>query len=307
MPSKTDVAVLKNNPDIETKMPKKGPLSEKTMKVYNQVLEAVRKELGVAVNFEEDTEMVWNVIRKARGGDASQATIRTRLSAIMNYLREENENADFYRKKLDESWESDKEERTNPKTYEAKETDMKWTDVANIHTKLKGEDQLIIALYTLAKAPRRLEYRNMLVVNNMKHTLNKDRNYLLWNSVPRFVFNNYKTVAVHGRQVIRVPLPLQRIIAPHIRMGEPLLAKLQHEEYTDAQFSDKVRRIMKSELGEKYSVNDFRHAFITQFLARNPTTDARMRIASLMGNTIAAQLTYDRRRNDADDGGDVSD
>jgi hypothetical protein len=287
-------------------MPKGGPLSEKTMKVYNQVLEAVRKELGVAVNFEEDTEMVWNVIRRARGGDASQATIRTRLSAIMNYLREEGEDADFYRKKLDESWEVDKDKRTDPKTYEAKETDLKWKDVANIHTKLKDEDQLIIALYTLAKAPRRLEYRNMLVVNNMKHTHNKDRNYLLWNSVPRFVFNNYKTSGKYGRQVVRVPLPLQRIIAPHIRMGEPLLAKLQHEEYTDAQFSDKIRRIMKSELGEKYSVNDFRHAFITQFLSRNPTTDARMRIASLMGNSMGEQLTYDRRHK-TDDSGDVSD
>jgi hypothetical protein len=64
---------------------------------------------------------------------------------------------------------------------------------------------------------------------------------------------------------------------------------------------------MKNELGEKYSVNDFRHAFITQFLSKNPTTEARMRIASLMGNTVGAQLTYDRRRKDADDDGDVSD
>lgn len=288
-------------------MPKHGPKSEKTMKVYNQILEAVRKELGVAVDFEQDTEAVWNVIRMARGSDASQQTIRTRLSAIINYLREEKEDFDFYQKKIDASWEIDKDKRTDPKTYEAKETDLKWSDVANIHTKLEGEDQLIIALYTLAKAPRRLEYRNMLVVNGMKHTHNEERNYLVWNTIPRFVFNDYKTAKVHGRQVIRVPLPLQRILAPHIRMGQPLIAKLQHEEYTDAQFSDKVRRIMKNELGEKYSVNDFRHAFITQFLSKNPTTEARMRIASLMGNTVGAQLTYDRRRKDADDDGDVSD
>lgn len=288
-------------------MPKHGPKSEKTMKVYNQILEAVRKELGIAVDFEQDTEAVWNVIRMARGGDASQQTIRTRLSAIINYLREEKEDFDFYQKKIDASWEIDKDKRTDPKTYEAKETDLKWSDVANIHTKLEGEDQLIIALYTLAKAPRRLEYRNMLVVNGMKHTHNEERNYLVWNTIPRFVFNDYKTAKVHGRQVIRVPLPLQRILAPHIRMGQPLIAKLQHEEYTDAQFSDKVRRIMKNELGEKYSVNDFRHAFITQFLSKNPTTEARMRIASLMGNTVGAQLTYDRRRKDADDDGDVSD
>jgi hypothetical protein len=87
-------------------------------------------------------------------------------------------------------------------------------------------------------------------------------------------------------------------------MGEPLISKLQHEEYTDAQFSDKIRRITKRELGEKYSVNDFRHAFITQFLARNPTTDARMRIASLMGNSMGEQLTYDRRQKDSDSDSD---
>ena len=282
-------------------MPKHGAKSEKTKKVYEGILEAVRKELGVAVNFEEDTAAVWGVIRMARGRDASQATIRTRLSAIMNYLREEGEDADFYRQKLEESFEIDKDKRSDPKTYEAKETDLKWADVANIHTKLSGEDQLIIALYTLAKAPRRLEYYNMLVVNSMKHAQNKTRNYLVWNSMPRFVFNAYKTSGKYGKQVIRVPLPLQRIIAPHIRMGQPLLAKLQHEEYTDAQLSDKIRRIMKSELGEKYSVNDFRHAFITQFLARNPTTDARMRVASLMGNSMGEQLTYDRRHKTDDD------
>ena len=285
-------------------MPREGVHSSKTVKVYEQVLEAVRKELGVAVDFEEDTAAVWNVIRVARGRDASQATIRTRLSAIINHLKTEGENYDFYRQKLDDSWKIDKDKRTDPKTYEAKEDDLKWEDVANLHTKLKGEDQLMIALYTLAKAPRRLEYSNMLVVNSMKHARNKDRNYLVWNSIPRFVFNHYKTVRVHGRQVVRVPLPLQRIIEPHIRMGEPLLAKLQHEEYTDAQFSDKIRRITKRELGEKYSVNDFRHAFITQFLSRNPTTDARMRIATLMGNTIGAQLTYDRRHKDFEDDDD---
>jgi len=285
-------------------MPKHGAKSEKTKKVYEAILEAVRKELGVAVNFEEDTAAVWGVIRMARGRDASQSTIRTRLSAIMNYLRAEDETYDFYQKKLEESFEVDKDKRADPKTYEAKEDDMKWKDAADLHMKLKGEDQLIIALYTLAKAPRRLEYRNMLVVNSMKHAQNKARNYLVWNSMPRFVFNDYKTSGKYGKQVIRVPLPLQRIIAPHIRMGEPLISKLQHEEYTDAQFSDKIRRITKRELGVKYSVNDFRHAFITQFLARNPTTDARMRIASLMGNSMGEQLTYDRRQKDSDSDSD---
>jgi hypothetical protein len=240
----------------------------------------------------------------ARGRDASQSTIRTRLSAIMNYLRAEDETYDFYQKKLEESFEVDKDKRADPKTYEAKEDDMKWKDAADLHMKLEGEDQLIIALYTLAKAPRRLEYRNMLVVNSMKHAQNKARNFLVWNSMPRFVFNDYKTSGKYGKQVIRVPLPLQRIIAPHIRMGEPLISKLQHEEYTDAQFSDKIRRITKRELGVKYSVNDFRHAFITQFLARNPTTDARMRIASLMGNSMGEQLTYDRRQKDSDSDSD---
>jgi hypothetical protein len=286
-------------------MPKHGAKSEKTKKVYEAILEAVRKELGVAVNFEEDTQAVWGVIRMARGRDASQSTIRTRLSAIMNYLRAEDETYDFYQKKLEESFEVDKDKRADPKTYEAKEDDMKWKDAADLHMKLEGEDQLIIALYTLAKAPRRLEYRNMLVVNSMKHAQNKARNFLVWNSMPRFVFNDYKTSGKYGKQVIRVPLPLQRIIAPHIRMGEPLISKLQHEEYTDAQFSDKIRRITKRELGVKYSVNDFRHAFITQFLARNPTTDARMRIASLMGNSMGEQLTYDRRQKD--DGSDSDD
>jgi len=285
-------------------MPKHGAKSEKTKKVYEAILEAVRKELGVAVNFEEDTAAVWNVIRMARGRDASQSTIRTRLSAIMNYLRAEDETYDFYQKKLEESFEVDKDKRADPKTYEAKEDDMKWKDAADLHMKLEGEDQLIIALYTLAKAPRRLEYRNMLVVNSMKHAQNKTRNYLVWNSMPRFVFNDYKTSGKYGKQVIRVPLPLQRIIAPHIRMGQPLISKLQHEEYTDAQFSDKIRRITKRELGVKYSVNDFRHAFITQFLARNPTTDARMRVASLMGNSMGEQLTYDRRQKDSDSDSD---
>jgi hypothetical protein len=168
--------------------------------------------------------------------------------------------------------------------------------------KYEGQDRLILALYTLAAAPRRLDYINMYVVHNQKLASLKDRNYLIWNTSPRFVFNEYKTSEKYGKQVIRVPLPLKRILDEIITekpTGQLLLSN-DGKQFTDAQFSDKVRRLTAKETGKKYSVNDFRHAWITGFLSRNPTTVGRIKMASLMGNSVASQLEYDRRHEELD-------
>lgn len=276
--------------------------SDQTVKVYGQIIEAIFKELGVAIDFEDDADVVWGAIQTARGRQASAATIRTRCSAIINYIQNNGGDPSFYKAKLRELFEEADKARHDPETYKRKENDAVWKDLSNLYMKYdKGQDRLILALYTLAAAPRRLDYINMYVVHNQKLAALKDRNYLIWNSSPRFVFNEYKTAEKYGKQIIRVPTPLRRILAETITekpTGQLLLSN-DGKQFTEAQFSDKVRRITGKH-GKKYSVNDFRHAWITAFLSRNPTTDGRIKMASLMGNSVASQLEYDRRQEQLD-------
>jgi hypothetical protein len=274
--------------------------SEQTAKVYSQIIEALFKELGVAIDFEDDAELVWGAMQTARGRQASGATVRTRCSAVINYIQKNGGNPTFFKAKLRELFEEADKDKHDPETYKRKENDATWKDLSNLYLKYEGQDRLILALYTLAAAPRRLDYTNMYVVHNQKLAALKDRNYLIWNSSPRFVFNEYKTAEKYGQQVIRVPMPLRRILAETLteKPTGQLLLDNHGSQFTEAQFSDKMRRLTGKH-GKKYSVNDFRHAWITSFLDRNPTTDGRIKMASLMGNSVESQLKYDRRDEDA--------
>lgn len=274
--------------------------SEQTVKVYGQIIEALFKELGVSIDFEDDAEAVWGGMQTARGRQASNATIRTRVSAVINYIVTNGGDPSFYREKLRQLFEEADKAKHDPETYKKKENDATWKQLSTLYTKYdKGQDRTILALYTLAAAPRRLDYINMYVVHNKKLAALKDRNYLVWNSSPRFIFNEYKTADKYGQQTIPVPIALQRILAETITekpTGQLLLDNNGHP-FTEAQFSDKMRRITGKH-GKKYSVNDFRHAWITSFLSRNPTTDGRLKMAKLMGNSPGSQLMYDRRDDD---------
>lgn len=277
--------------------------SEQTAKVYGQIIEALFRELGVAIDFEDDAEAVWGAMQTARGRQASSATIRTRCSAIINYITKNGGDPTFYKAKLRELFEEADKVKHDPETYKRKENDATWKELSSLYLKYEGQDRLILALYTLAAAPRRLDYTNMYVVHNQKLAALRDRNYLIWNSSPRFIFNEYKTSEKYGKQIIRVPMPLVRILAETLteKPTGQLLLNNHGSQFTEAQFSDKVRRLTGKH-GKKYSINDFRHAWITAFLARNPTTDGRIKMASLMGNSVASQLEYDRRREDNDRG-----
>jgi hypothetical protein len=276
--------------------------SEQTIKVYGQIVQALFNELGHSIDFEDDAEAVWGGMQTARGRQASNATIRTRVSAVINYIITNGGDPSFYKEKLRQLFEQADKAKNDPETYKKKENDATWKELSTLYTKYdKGQDRMNLALYTLAAAPRRIDYTNMYVVHNKKLAALKDRNYLVWNSSPRFIFNEYKTADKYGQQTIPVPMALKRILAETITekpTGQLLLDNNGHA-FTEAQFSDKMRRITGRH-GKKHSVNSFRHAWITAFLARNPTTDGRMKMAKLMGNSIQSQLQYDRR----DDSGD---
>jgi hypothetical protein len=275
--------------------------SEQTAKVYGQIVEALFRELGVAIDFEDDAELVWGAMQTARGRQASGATVRTRCSAVINYIIKNGGDPAFFKAKLRELFEEADKVKHDPETYKRKENDATWKELSSLYLKYEGQDRMILALYTLAAAPRRLDYTNMYVVHNQKLAALRDRNYLIWNSSPRFVFNEYKTSEKYGKQVIRVPTPLVRILAETLteKPTGQLLLDNHGSKFTEAQFSDKVRRLTGKH-GKKYSVNSFRHAWITAFLSRNPTTDGRIKMASLMGNSVESQLGYDRRDDNSD-------
>ena len=283
------------------------PQSAATRRVYDQILSAVRAELG-DVDFVASAGAVWPVLQTARGRRAANATIRTRVSAVIDHIVEHKGDPSFYTAKLRELFEEADKLKHDPETYKRKESDAKWSELSTMHSKYTGQDRIILALYTLAAAPRRLDYINMDVINNLKHAKDKTKNYLVMNSRPIFVFQAYKTAKVYGKQIIPVPVALRRELIGFAKVGKPLLSN-GGKPFTPAQFSDKLRRLTayESRGGKAYSANDFRHAFITQFLSRNPPTAERLKMAAYMGHSIGTQAQYDRRDDSSSSDGSSSD
>lgn len=277
--------------------------SAATRRVYDQVIAAVRAELG-NVDFVASAGAVWPVLQTARGRKAANATIRSRVSAVIDHIVDNHGDPSFYQAKLRELFEEADKTRHDPETYKRKESDAKWSELSTMYTKYTGQDRVILALYSLAAAPRRLDYIHCDVVANLNHAKDKSKNYLVMNSRPIFVFQAYKTAKVYGRQIIPVPVALRRELKGFAVVGKPLLSN-GDKPFTPAQFSDKLRRLTayESRGGKAYSANDFRHAFITQFLSRNPSTADRLKMATYMGHSIGMQAQYDRR----DDGSSSSD
>ena len=99
------------------------------------------------------------------------------------------------------------------------------------------EDKLIYALYTFIP-PRRLEYSNMIIKEN---DINLDNNFnyiIIENNVPiKFVFNNYKTNKVFGKQVYNIDNNIKELILKHINLNK--------KEYNNFLFNYKANNFGK--------------------------------------------------------------
>jgi integrase len=123
-------------------------------------------------------------------------------------------------------------------------------------------------------------------------------NYLVFNkSGMTFYFGDYKTKDTHGVQSFKVPPALREELDEHIVAGSPLFSVASGKPFGDTLFSAHIGNLTAPYIAGnvRATPTTFRHSYISHFLAGNPPTAQRMRVAEMMGHTSGQQLQYDER------------
>ncbi len=262
------------------------------------------------------TALIWYYKKNKKGED-----IIKKLSESIKVMRSKinktyNENK-FSQKEIEKfaNW------NTIVKIYE----DLK-SKAVNSSDKRVHEDLLLISLYVL-HPPRRADYSNMYIINkkidipaqkilwtskvnidkynNLYEPNTKEeredqvksrtyKNYYIFNrNKGYFVFDDYKTFKIYGKQVIEVIPDLNGIIKNYIKInnlknGDKLI-NLEYDNYMK-----RLNYIFESYIKKSISVSMLRHIFISHILNTNnpPNNNERLRISRLMAHSIITQSIY---------------
>jgi integrase len=127
---------------------------------------------------------------------------------------------------------------------------------------------------------------------------NIEGNYLVFNkSGMTFYFGDYKTKKTYGVQSFKVPMALREELDEYIVAGQPLFTVASGKPFGDTLFSAHIGNLTAPHIegNVRATPTTFRHSYISHFLAGNPTTDKRNRVAEMMGHSSGMQLQYDER------------
>lgn len=265
-------------------------LSEKTKLQYENIYSIIEKSFDGKVDY-EDTEKVMSIIKtKKDGKSVSDWTLKNRLVALTHksdnkVYKDELKKITSKIRKVTESEEANKQ----------KEGEFTFDDFNKLFNSVEGIEKMIIGLYLLNPPRRITDYTEMIVKQTRPSRMNPDTNYLVLDE-KLFVFNNYKTRHIYNRQIVPIADSLFKLLENQVQENNYLLInKFSNKKFTEAQFSDYLRRLSVKHIGKPSSVTAFRHAYISNFLSMNPSTSQRKLISEMMAHNVAQQLDYDRR------------
>jgi hypothetical protein len=164
--------------------------------------------------------------------------------------------------------------------------------VVNEDEKKRMQKFLVLSLYTL-QAPRRLkDYTHMLL-----HKVDDNENYITNNK--EFVFNQYKSVGQHGKQVIDIHPELWKMIVAWRKFNpnsEWLIESSKGKQLANSQLT----RLLNDIFGKRVSCNMLRHIYITDKVYKDvPALQELEEEATKMGHTVkTAMKIYKKNDND---------
>ena len=161
----------------------------------------------------------------------------------------------------------------------------------NINSLENIEDKLIYALYTLIP-PRRLEYSNMYIINDINQDNDNNKNYLLINETnSKFIFNNYKTNKTFKKQIIDITnMTLKNIINNYLKQTNS--DKLFN--YSSNNFGKKISSIFKEIYNEDITVRWLRISYTTYIRKENKSNNELKDISYKMAHSIQTNSRYNK-------------
>tara|TARA_R110000851_G_scaffold317415_2_gene480906 strand:+ start:742 stop:1659 length:918 start_codon:yes stop_codon:yes gene_type:complete len=148
-------------------------------------------------------------------------------------------------------------------------------------TKLK--DLLLVSLFSLQPPARIGNYLNMEIKQGVGSSLPKDKNYLMKNKGEyKFIFNKYKTAKHIGQVELEVKDELlKNVITKYLKNipgDQEELFESDQSKVTSA-----LIRATKKIFDVGFSLNVFRHSFLTEFLGKNPSIIEKEYMAKIIG------------------------
>jgi len=164
-------------------------------------------------------------------------------------------------------------------------------------------DKLIYAVNVLIP-PRRLEYRFVVLTDEIDKEMLKDtNNYLIMRGRWRFIFNEYKTAQFLGQQDIPIPDDLKEILLEYIKAKKlnvgDLLFSLQRdkrEEISQPNFSSLISKVFAKIYGVEISNRFLRYSAATTASNQNLSKKDRQQLANDMGHSLSQSLSYSKHK-----------
>ena len=159
---------------------------------------------------------------------------------------------------------------------------------------LDGKDKLLLAMYTLIP-PVRSDYNALRIVRNEDEYMEfRDDNLLYMSDDICFIeLVKYKTDKVYGRMRGILPDNLVDIIRDNtLDTAVYLFSTPKGGPYSKRTFAQLIRNTLLKQFGDKLSINDLRHIYITGNVNLELDPKSRLEIARRMCHSTDTQIKY---------------
>lgn len=281
-------------------------LGEKTIKNYITKLKVLNNnELPSSLDYLTQTDEIDKKINEYK--------LNTRITAyniLSKVLRASNSKKykniiKYYDDKMNEGI-RERMKTENKKTETQEENWITWEEVQKVYNNIKKEANkrdadyedilkyVVLSLYVLQDPRRNADYMNMYVVKKHNDSMDESKNYLdLKNK--QFIFNNYKTAGVYGKQILDINKDLMRSINKYLKI-HPLK---NNKEFKFLVFEDgkefnqdyHITRLLNRIFNKNIGSTMLRHIYISHHHG-GEAYEKEKEMASKMGHNIGTQKKY---------------
>lgn len=276
---------------------KRPNLTESSLTTYYSLLATLHKDVygTKSINLKnfKNTQKIIDFIQSKQPN-----TRRTLLSALFVLTGEEIYREEMMKEIMELKEETEKQEPNEKQ----KVNSISQPELKNIYDNLKKQstvlyktnsnaylsdiqDFIIISLYYLIPPRRALDFTEFKIRN-----IDKDvDNYMDKNT---FVFNRYKTDKKYGKQIVKIPVTLQKIIKKWIEINptDYLLFNNKNNKLIGVTLSQKFHKIFG---GRKISINSIRHSYLSDKYQGTIKIDNELKNDfTNMGSSIGQKKVY---------------
>jgi len=296
--------------DIKQKLIDKK-LSQSSIDLYIRNLEKLNnKEPIKNFNFLKKIDEINNKLDKYKNN-----TKRSYYISIVSVLSVEPKYKKLYDKYYKLMLDINNEIKQTPteiKTEAQKNNWIEWNEVEQIYNnlkekvlslpkKIKTEQQynillqyLILSLYVLIPPRRNSDYQKMLICRGLNQN---EKEYNIYDVLGNcFVFNNYKTVKTHGKQIIDIPDNLREVLHlylkhhPLIKGRKYCVPFLVHFDGSPFDKINDITYILNKIFNRKIGSSMLRHIYLSYKFGN--TTKEMEDTAEMMAHNTQTQKDY---------------